>query len=71
VHWFFPAFKVEEGMGSEGKKKNALSLPKTTEFFERGCAPFFLPSYPEIDIVGEAEDGQSAIRCVEKLKTDS
>jgi len=30
-------------MGSEGKKKNVLSLLKTTEFFERGCAPFFLP----------------------------
>ena len=30
-------------MGREGKKKKALSLPKTTEFFERDCAPFFLP----------------------------
>jgi len=29
-----------------------------------------LSSYPEIEIVGEAEDGQAAIRCVEKLKTD-
>jgi len=43
VHFIFQALKVEEGMGSEGKKKNALSLPKTTGFFERGCALFFLP----------------------------
>ena len=29
-------------MGGEDRQKSALPLPKTTGFFGKGCAPFFL-----------------------------
>jgi hypothetical protein len=42
VHCIFPALKGEEGMGSEGKEKKRIVIAKTTGFFGKGCAPFFL-----------------------------
>ena len=30
----------------------------------------FLSADPNIDIIGEAEDGREAVRCVEKLRPD-
>jgi DNA-binding NarL/FixJ family response regulator len=69
VHCIFPALKVEEGMGSEGKKKRIV-IAEDYRILREGLRPL-LSSYPEIDLVGEAENGQAANRCVEKLKADS
>ena len=56
-------------MGSEGKEKKRIVIAEDYRILREGLRAL-LSSYPEIDIVGEAEDGQAAIRCVEKLKPD-
>ena len=56
-------------MGSEVKEKKRIVIAEDYRILREGLRAL-LSSYPEIEIVGEAEDGQAAIRCVEKLKPD-
>jgi DNA-binding NarL/FixJ family response regulator len=56
-------------MGSEVKEKKRVVIAEDYRILREGLRAL-LSSYPEIEIVGEAEDGQAAIRCVEKLKPD-
>jgi len=52
------------------ERKKRIVIAEGYRILREGLRPL-LSSYPEIDLVGEAEDGQAANRCVEKLKTDS
>ncbi len=56
-------------MGSEGKEKKRIVIAEDYRILREGLRAL-LSSHPDIEIVGEAEDGQDAIRRVEKLKPD-
>jgi len=48
------------------ERKKRIVIAEGYRILREGLRPL-LSSYPEIDLVGEAEDGQAANRCVEKL----